>query len=198
MKPTRLLAYLVPFRSRFSLNPRVFSFKSFRCLEFSASKDSLMHFGFRSSGFTEPSPPSSPSHADHGPPKNSDLRNSLPYSIFRLRAPSTHPSQDVWEEFAFPPRSSTLRVWLPFQWLLRLRALESFFQPPTLIGFTLQSFLSGEEIQKKFPSLVSVHALFPETFQPTDGASTASSFIPSSSPLTQLQVISLKRGLLLS
>lgn len=127
LKPTRLLAYLAPFRSRFSLSHRVFSSKSLRCLEFSASNDSLMHFGFRFSGFTEPSPPTSPSHADHGPTKSGDSINILPYSIFRSGAPIFHPLQDVWEVFALPPRGSALRVWLPFQRCYDSEPSKAFF-----------------------------------------------------------------------
>jgi len=63
---------------------------------------------------------------------------------------------------AMPPGSSTRRVWLPFQWRLSFSTLGDLFQPPTLMGLTLQSFSPTRDPERVSPNL-SAPALLHQT-----------------------------------
>jgi hypothetical protein len=57
-----------------------------------------------------------------------------------------------------PPRSCTLRVWLPSRCFSASIHLGSLFQLPTLLGFALQSFLSSQVIRFRKVSLPTFHS----------------------------------------
>jgi len=77
-------------------------------------------------------------------------------------------------------------------------SLEGLFQPPTLLGFALQSFSPVKVIDGAFQLHLSALALFYKTFQLCTGASTAYSHFTSRAPLCASQRIRLGRGQLLS
>jgi hypothetical protein len=64
------------------------------------------------------------------------------------------------KRMTYPSRRPVLRVWLPFRRTLSARwPLGSIFQPPTLMGFTLQSFIPARWLQS-ISRLHSALALF--------------------------------------
>jgi hypothetical protein len=73
----------------------------------------------------------------------------------QIRAPFFSPflRSGVWNTCALYSRSPTRRVWLPSRRCKPSRTLGSVFQPPTLLGFALQSFDPLRRSNDPFESL---------------------------------------------
>lgn len=146
------MASSLPFRPWSSLDPRAFWPEAVWHLEFS-TPNSL------SCTLTPPQrvlplrPASLPmSHADHEPPSRGIRSRSLALQRFRIRSPlfarSLLGSRPV--GFAVPTGGPVLRVWLPSRRRPSSPILGSLFQPPTLLGFALQSFFPIPRSNRNF------------------------------------------------
>jgi hypothetical protein len=157
--PREAMASSLPFRPWSSPGPRAFRLEAVWRLE-SSTPNSLSCTSTPPQRLLPLRPASLPtSHADHGPPSRGTRSHSLALQHFRIGWPlfarSLLRARPV--GFAFPTGGPVPRVWLPSRRRFSFPILGSLFQPPTLLGFALQSFFpvpwSNRGLPRVFPLL---------------------------------------------
>jgi hypothetical protein len=150
--PREAMASSLPFRPWSSLDPRAFRSEAVWRLEFS-TPNSLSCTLAPPQRVLPLRPASLPmSHADHEPPSRGIRCRSLALQRFRIRLPLSARSLLGTRPVGFtvPTGGPVLRVWLPSRRRPSSLTLGSLFQPPTLLGFALQSFFPTQRSSRNF------------------------------------------------